>query len=281
MRQQEILDVAAEKPDASIDELAEAVHSATPALVERVLNEYGDPAPSTDDTATPDGDTSAADTVSPDDTETDGGSQTGSAGTQSEMGVAAPDTIGNDEESATETAESPGDTNQGETEASLSVSEDEAPGTDAGAGLQSDAATLKQLTATEAETLRAIQENPDATQRALAEKLGVSAATVSQRVNGIEGFEWSERASFVATVFDTDAETATMTTEDTGDGTADVSVAETLTEIERQLETLTEHQQSQGPFEDPELVSKIVHACMDAEVISEEEELAIIRALLS
>ena len=59
------------------------------------------------------------------------------------------------------------------------------------------------LTPAERETLRAIQRHPGATQRAIAGELDVSASTVCRRVNGIEGFEWSERADFVTALFDT------------------------------------------------------------------------------
>src|SRR6056297_20464 len=44
MRHKQILDAAADEPDASISDLARAVPSATPDLVERVLEEHGDPA---------------------------------------------------------------------------------------------------------------------------------------------------------------------------------------------------------------------------------------------
>ena len=59
------------------------------------------------------------------------------------------------------------------------------------------------LTPAQRETLQAIRNHPGATQRAIAAELGVSASTVCRRVNGIEGFEWSERADFVTALFDT------------------------------------------------------------------------------
>jgi len=52
------------------------------------------------------------------------------------------------------------------------------------------------------ETLREIESRPNATQAELAERLGVTSATISQRVNGIDGFDWSERQTFVARLFD-------------------------------------------------------------------------------
>lgn len=43
IRQQQILDVAADNPDAPMEDLADGIPSATTELVERVLEEYGDP----------------------------------------------------------------------------------------------------------------------------------------------------------------------------------------------------------------------------------------------
>lgn len=77
------------------------------------------------------------------------------------------------------------------------------------------AVTEKQL-----ETLRAIRDHPHATQAALAEQLGVTSATISQRVNGIDGFDWAERETFVDRFFDQDeamGEEAALATADTGD----------------------------------------------------------------
>lgn len=48
IRHEKILDRAAKKPDASLAELADGIPSATPDLVEHVLDEYGDPASDTD-----------------------------------------------------------------------------------------------------------------------------------------------------------------------------------------------------------------------------------------
>lgn len=44
IRQKQILDVAAENPEITMEAIADEVPSASPELVERVLNEYGDPA---------------------------------------------------------------------------------------------------------------------------------------------------------------------------------------------------------------------------------------------
>nr|WP_228841555.1 winged helix-turn-helix transcriptional regulator [Haloarcula sp. CBA1128] len=259
MRHKQILDVAAENPEASIAELAAEVPSATAELVERVLEEHGDPA----------------------------------------------------EADETETAA------QSESEPSTESQSYPAPA---------------DLSSTERETIRAIQKHPTASQRDLAEKLGVTASTVSNRVNGIDGFDWANREAFANAVFsDGEAESATISDEaetqtpdtqspestDNPDGadnqasgpdtasddgdrlpteveTAAGEVNTTLTtfqstvedlseqlaELEGQVETVTDGGGSPQPFQDPELVHKVVHACMDSEKISEEEELRILDSLL-
>ncbi|MEF8828294.1 MAG: winged helix-turn-helix transcriptional regulator, partial [Haloarcula sp.] len=132
MRHKQILDVAAEKPEASIEELAAEVPSATADLVERVLEEHGDPAE--------DDGTDAAD--------------------ESPSGAAT----------ASQPYPAPAD-----------------------------------LSSAERETLRAIQQHPTASQRDLAERLGVTASTVSNRVNGIDGFDWADREAFANAVFSDEA----------------------------------------------------------------------------
>ncbi|MDQ2071706.1 winged helix-turn-helix transcriptional regulator [Haloarcula sp. H-GB4] len=259
MRHKQILDVAAENPEASIAELAAEVPSATAELVERVLEEHGDPA-ETDETDAPD--------------------------------------------------ESPG-------EPSAESQSYPAP---------------EDLSSTERETLRSIQQHPTASQRDLAEKLGVTASTVSNRVNGIDGFDWSNRKTFANAVFsdqgtgsltpsnetetpasESEPSESTDTPEDAdgqmsesaaASGRSDSLVAEVesaagevnttlttfqstvedlstqLAELEGQVETVTDGGGSPQPFQDPELVHKVVHACMDSDKISEDEELRILDSLL-
>nr|WP_238378399.1 winged helix-turn-helix domain-containing protein [Haloarcula rubripromontorii] len=257
MRHKQILDVAAENPEASIAELAAEVPSATAELVERVLEEHGDPA-ETDETD------------------------------------AAPS------ESSAESQPHP---------------------------------TPEDLSSTERETLRAIRQHPTASQRDLAEKLDVTASTVSNRVNGIDGFDWANRETFANAVFSDEktdstpsdegealaSESASPESPDTpderdehvsepdtasDDGDRSAAVVETaagevnttlttfqstvedlsaqLAELEGQVETIADGGGSlqSDPFQDPELVHKVVHACMNSENISEEEELQILESLL-
>ncbi|MDS0280771.1 winged helix-turn-helix domain-containing protein [Haloarcula onubensis] len=333
MRHKRILDAAAEDPSASIEDLARLVPSATPDLVERVLEEYGDPAEegdaeghAGDDSASSDGEGTATTTSVPSDGETQSDGPPG-AGADETTAIE-----GEPMNTADEPTEGDSDIDEPTTGANATGGAADASGT-TGDGVDPDA-----LTPTERETLRAIQANPEATQRTLAEDLGVSAATVSQRVNGIEGFEWSERAAFVAGLFDTDAvsppsrpsggdtpettgesgteaasessvapaeelgtaatdgstpattdesgttragEPGTETTDGSGRATTDGAVAERLRGLEAQVEALAEQRTTQPAFEDPELVAKVVRACLDAEAISADEELEIISTLVT
>lgn len=228
MRHKRILDVAANNPDASMADLAAEVPSATPDLVERVLEQYGDPA---DDDAMPSTDES-------------------------------PMSTGTDEPSRADLTE-------------------------------------KQL-----ETLRAIAAHPDAPQRELAEVLDVTAATVSNRVSDIPGFDWSDRAAFVDGMFDTDdtleesdapadtdqstestAGDRPTTTEETPEMTPEQQTAmddlsERVETIERQVAELADERTEPALLSDPDLAHKVIHACMESDAITEDEELRILKALV-
>lgn len=204
-----ILDAAADKPDASMAEIAAAVPSTNTDLVERVLEEYGDPA---DETPTP--------------------SQTGEHA------------MGND----------------------------------------SAHPDPEDLSEKQREALRAIYDHPEASQREIADLLDVSASTVSTRVNAIEGFEWTDRYTFATNLFDTPA-----TTEDdsapTSQNGADPEpstdrLSARIDTIEHQLETLTDTNATGIGVDDLALVHKILHACMESDTITQDEELHIIEQLI-
>ena len=190
MRHKRILDVAAANPDASLEAIAEEVPTATVDLVERVLERYGDPAESTTAEAPvangggdPDGDENDRDEPSA-------------------RGIA-------------DTGEHPTDATA--PDATSPPSDGETPENPAAADLPD----LDALSAKQRETLATIARNPTVTQREIADELGVSAATVSNRVNEIEGFSWDERAAIVSRLFEPsdscDPEAATMTHQSTDD----------------------------------------------------------------
>ncbi|MDS0222520.1 winged helix-turn-helix transcriptional regulator [Haloarcula sp. S1AR25-5A] len=268
MRHKQILDVAAENPEASIAELASEVPSATADLVERVLEEHGDPA---------------------EDDDPNESAQESSDHSSASQSLPAPD----------------------------------------------------DLSSTEYETIKAIRKHPTASQRDLAEKLGVTASTVSNRVNGIDGFDWANREAFANAVLGDQEPEQTESTASPDESQSPISpeepetqsadseptasfdgadrrasesepgsddgdypppetataagevnttittfqstvedLSEQLAELEGQVETVADGGSSPQPFQDPELVHKVVHACMDSEKISEEEELRILDSLL-
>lgn len=253
MRQKRILDAAAENPDASVRDIAAMVPTATTNLVEDVLETYGDPA--TEDEEYPE---SVANGEGP--ATTSPGWSTGQSN----------ESLGQ----ATDGGGSEYSTDKQTTEQSAQESKETSDGDDD----PSPAA----LTAKQREVLRAIADRPAATQRELAAELGVSASTVSNHANSIEGFDWDERRSFVESLFDTDLSGHTGRTDDTPAG-RDVQskleeLAERFSELERQVESL--EGEGHVAFDDPDLAHKVVHACMRAETISEEEELQILRSIL-
>lgn len=135
-----------------------------------------------------------------------------------------------------------------------------------------------ELTQKQQEAVRTIEENPEASQREIASMLGVSGATINVRVNSIPGFDWAERQEFATTMFENrgenpDRESANEREDDASNRFA--SIEARIDALERDRESA-----STAPLDDPELAHKIVHACMSAENITDEEELRIIKSLL-
>lgn len=301
IRQKRILSLAAENPDASMAQLADEVATATPEVVESVLETYGDPAESpmsggqAEQTATSDGGSPNPESESVTVDEATGGT----TGTQSPVELAK------------------------------QADPEDVPSSTSGDSVPSP----ETLTPKQRETLVAIRDHPDATQRELAEILGVSAPTVSNRVNAIPSFEWDQRRLFVDLVLgsesgsesgderngagaeSTDAsetnalgdETARQTADEPAeerfesprsvagqesDGVEHVTVQAqqldgVIERLDRLSERLDESQRDGGEdsagavaLDDPELAHKVIQACMEFEDISEAEELAIIRRLV-
>jgi hypothetical protein len=186
--------------------------------------------------------------------------------------------------------------------------------------------------------------------------LSISRATVSNRVNAIQGFDWADRESFVGEVFDeqltvddsvsrangddsvaaqndgkevvTDgapsasadptasesaprkphnaasdgvvdgpAPTASDSDPADQDGTTDSTAAESgdkveamshqLEELAQQLATMEQELHGSGesdgesPFGDTDLLHKVVHACMNSDQITEDEELEVLETLVN
>lgn len=137
------------------------------------------------------------------------------------------------------------------------------------------------------ETLRAIYENPDASQRELAEILGSSQPSLNERVNSIEGFDWSDREEFVTRLFEasslngngkTAASAETEETETKKKTEMETISPERVGDLEERVDALEAEQQT--VFRDPDLAHRVVHACIDSDKIDEAEELVILKEFI-
>lgn len=349
MRQQRILDVAEENPTASITKLASMVSSATPQLVENVLERHGDPTTDggvtvesvDDDSSSTDASTSDTNTETAVDTDTNTDTNADSNSNSNSNDSMPDDATPPDETAAigetSETADSDDQTSPDEDSTSDSESADTHP--TAESNLDLDAISDQQQ-----ELLEAIALDPDATQRELASQFNISTSTVCNRVNDIPEFEWRSREAFVDDVFDDPSSldrslngaSQPATDSKDSDGTVSTDGAKTLDDVDSDTEStdrdgqpsdnnpqsMTDDSASTGNdtapttsnteiveavsnltadidalssriadvearianeesvLEDPDLVHKIVHACMESERISESEELRILKELL-
>jgi hypothetical protein len=145
--------------------------------------------------------------------------------------------------------------------------------------------TEPDLTDAELEVPRAIHLNPTASQRTLADSLGLSAATISKRAANVDGLEWEHRESFVKELF----ESHPGPLNDGNNGQTNSSIAiivdidrisEDLTYIAEEVDRLTADREANGCLEDLELAHKVIHVCMQSEEFSSDEELDLIRSIL-
>lgn len=295
MRHQRILDLAAKQPNASMESIAEDVPSATVELVEHVLEEYGDPA---DDETTESISASEPDreshTVSIDAEDSGGKSDSGNTESHklagddvkhesnqeydSDSKADMVDEDGTESESPHSSHENPdAETTKSE------LTHPAAQARDDTSTLDHDLPSVPDLTEGQREVLRVVAERPDATQQEIADRLDISAPTVSNRVNAIEGFDWQHREQAV--------ETFRNRASDQKDTHASMSTNETnLTDetdrLEERIDTLetkimSDQTTTDKPLDlDPELLQKVVHACFKSETISEDEELELLKLFL-
>lgn len=92
----------------------------------------------------------------------------------------------------------------------------------------------------------------------------------------IEGFNWDDRQEPVSEMIENGE--AELETAERGShrnqNIARAELVERISVLEGQVRS------SAGPFSDPELTHKIVHACMTSDQITEEEELRILKAIV-
>lgn len=162
-----------------------------------------------------------------------------------------------------------------ETDGETGGVEDQATSED-GSAANSASPDPEDLSERQLETLRTVRSRLSATQREIGQALGLSASAVSNRLQGIEGFEWDDREAFVSEVFDApvlaDGQGATVSPAETGE------LEERLDELESRLDTLAD---GSDTVELPlELAHKAIHAVVRSDQIDEDEELQVIKALL-
>lgn len=228
----QILEEASTSPDASIEEVATAVSGASIELVERVLDDYGDP--------------------------------------------------GEDSKELDVSGES------AESQASSTVPED------VGSEVNDDSREvqvpdLDELTNRQRRTLRAIYHYPKATQKEIAEKIDVTDATVSNRVNGIDGFDWQKREDFVGRLFRNDEMEANGNGREDNPGAAETQPEEIVPKVDKLVDRVDslENQLPDRPSPpqhvsvNSDLASKMIHACMKSEHITGDEELEVAKVIIS
>jgi len=217
-----ILEEAESRPDATVAELAGEVSGATPALVEQVLAEYGDPA------------------------EDEPPAESGAS--EEPTTVADPATADSDPAMT--------DTDSTTTEAKRN-------------GEATPESTAPALSAKQRRALRLVRRNPDASQADIANELDVTRATVSRWLNDVPGFEWSERRAFV---------------ESLGEDALATDSEDRLADLEARLAALEDSRGADAADGESvlpaDLAHRVVHACMASDRLSEDEELAVLRALM-
>jgi transcriptional regulator with XRE-family HTH domain len=295
MIHKKILDIARSNPDASLESIAGDVGGASAVFVERVLEEYGDPAPksSTEERADGNGNShiqadkrpESENSQSPPDSsekpkELDGdNSLTDKSGKQFESEDDTESLVSDqqdDTETATLTQSDSSTPSEFEDTAEKTSPKDSKENPVKNSEVVTDPSELsdKQI-----ETLQSVHQDPAATQEEIADKLGVTRATISKRLTDISGFNWKTRREFVDTLFEDSQSTADEPETNEPAPREKVSALESrIDELEAQLEAASSSG-SESPL-GPELTHKVIHSCMSAEYLSEEEELQLLRELL-
>lgn len=265
-----ILDVAESRPDASMAEIADEVTVASTELVEKVLEEYGDPGEAADGQPPPE---PAADQGSASGPASDGdlppplgdadpgpdSDPDADVDSPAEPAVVGPGADkdpaeGTDPDPETDTATEPADARP-----------DDPP---------DEADPDRDLTDRQRDALRVIRNRPEAAQSAVAEELGVTAGTVSRWLNDLPDFNWNRRQEIAETYLNGTMNATTTTT-------ADQPSLEDLLDRLETIESRLEADPTPGTSLEPELVQKIMHACLHSDRITEDEELELLRTFLA
>lgn len=247
-----ILDVAESKPNATMEEIAAEVSGGTVELVEQVFEEYGDPG--NDESETDSG------MKSPAQQHISGGNDQNRQDPTKEIEERTPDT-GDETETELQTSVDEIETAPEESEDDIKTAPE-----------QSEDDIEADLSKAQRRTLRLIYEHPTASQREIADMLDVTHTTVYHRLQPIDGFEWGDRWEFVSSLFDDSNDECQETVEQIIDqsGNGILQIDDDTSAGTSVLET-PEPSTCTTVFENPELIQKIIHACIDAEAITDDE----------
>lgn len=160
--------------------------------------------------------------------------------------------------------------------------------------LSSAAPDPKELTQKQHDTLEAIADHPQATQRDLAKVLDVTPSTVNYRLNSISEFEWTNRREFVQIALSDGGERLDIAPMESGpdkvmletergskDGLVPMVGIEELREQIKSLEKLIESNNQPANRASPALVHRILRACIESEHVTEDDERWIIETFMT
>lgn len=196
----QVLDAAKRRPAASLEALADEVSGASTELVEKTLEEYGDPADPTP----------AAGGSPASDGHTTGGAPPAEGG---DSAVEGPDSLG-----MSETSDAASGTPEGAIGTDHPSGDGQACGNGRGSGTDDGRGTGRQdsrgrgdpdgapeIPPRTRETLRLVCVDPGASQADLANRMGVVKSAINKWLHALEGFEWERREEFAARHVDCDA----------------------------------------------------------------------------
>ncbi|PSQ10711.1 hypothetical protein BRC93_08415 [Halobacteriales archaeon QS_5_70_15] len=208
-----ILEAAESEPSASMEELAAGIGGASTEPVERVLDEYGDPA----------GTESEQDDAHTRTDREDLAEQGGREGVDPHGEANEPgDADDGDGPGDADDGDGPGDADDGdgpavpdgvdvetlETDESEEVTSMHEDGTNRNTGTKGNGRNdgeYADLSDGQLRALRLIERNPEAPQSEIAAEFDVTRATVSRWLNDIPGFEWSRRGGIATRILNGDA----------------------------------------------------------------------------
>ena len=137
-----------------------------------------------------------------------------------------------------------------------------------------------ELTEKQLKTLRLIEENPEASQSDIAEEFDVTRATISRWLNDIPGFGWTRRREIASEILNGSGIRETTEQEEPEVSEEFSAVRRKLDALERRIDQMETNPETDSPGIDPELAHKVVHASMSSDLITEEEELQLLRELM-